>query len=161
MTQYKVKDGVRTYKFFGDLLASSSSESADKDRWVEFELYKTDGREVYIVSRIGHSRVYHSADCDVVSRNRLSGVDPLDLNDKRYEPCKLCKPTFMDTRGVFPEVPRYHAQVCDTAEQVIDHLKKKDENSYVYLTKVARVLLEDASKLDEDIRDAYFMEEIQ
>lgn len=161
MTQYKVKDGVRTYKFSGSMLSKSSSETPEKDRWVEFELYKTEDKEVYIVSRVGHSRIYHNEDCDVVSRNRLNAVDPLELNDKKYTPCNLCNPTFMDMRGVYPEVPRYHAQVCDTPEQVISHLKKKDANNYVYLTKVARDLLEDAALVDGDIRDAYFVEEIK
>lgn len=160
MTQYEVRDGVRTYRFNGQHLASSSSETPEKDRWVEFELYKTDDREVYIVSRIGYSRIYHGEDCEVVTRNRLSAVDPLTLVDKVYKPCHLCKPTFMDPRGVYPEVPRYHAQVCDTSDQVVNHLKKRDANDYEYLTKVARELLENASEIDEDIKDAYLVEDI-
>lgn len=161
MTQYEVKDGVRIYRFSGHQLSKSTSETPDKDRWVEFELYKTNGREVYIVSRVGYSRIYHGEDCEVVTRNRLSAVDPLSLNDKVYKPCHLCKPTFMDIRGVYPEVPRYHAQVCDTADQVVNHLKKRDSNNYEYLTKVARELLEKASIADEDIKDAYFVEDIK
>lgn len=161
MTKYKVKDGVRTYRFSGDRLARSTSETPEKDRWVEFELYKTEDQGVYIVSRVGYSRIYHDADCDVVSRNRLNAVDPLELNDKVYKPCPLCKPTFMGTEGVYPEVPRYHAQVCDSPDQVIKHLKKKDANSYEYITKVARDLLESASEVDDEIRESYLVEDIK
>lgn len=161
MTQYEVRDGVRKYRFSGQKLADSSSETSDKDRWVEFELYKTSDREVYIVSRIGYSRIYHNEDCDVVSRNRLNAIDPLELNDRMYKPCALCNPTFMDTRGVYPEVPRYHAQICENADLVVEHLKKRDANNYEYLTKVARDLLESASAVDSEIKDSYLVEEIK
>lgn len=160
MTQYEVKDGVRTYKFEGSKLASSSSETPDKDRWVEFELYKTNNNEVYIVSRVGYSRIYHSEGCDVVSRNRLTPVDPIELDPSKYVPCSKCSPNFMDVRGVFPEVPRYHAQVCNTSDQVVAHLKKRDANDYEYLTKVARELLSAASRFDDNIKSSYLVEEI-
>lgn len=159
MTTYKIKDGVRTLEVRGDLLAKSSSEALYKDRWIEFELFRT-YENVYVVSRVGKSRIYHSKDCSVVGRNRLSAVDPRTLNDRVYRECEQCSPSFMDMDGVYPEVPRHHAQVSQTAEGVVAYLTQEDQNGSEYLTKVARNLLEEASEIDDDIHDAYMTEVI-
>lgn len=159
MTTYKIKDGVRTLEVRGELLARSTSEDRYKDRWIEFELFRT-YENVYVVSRVGRSRIYHAQDCSSVSRNRLSAVDPTTLNDRVYKGCGSCNPTFMDLDGVYPEVPRHHAQVSQTAEGVVAYLTQEDSNGSEYLTKVARNLLEEASKYDDDIYDAYMTEVI-
>ena len=61
---------------------------------------------------------------------------------------------------VSPELPRYWAQVSDTAEAVVDHLYKYDEQGARYLTIVAERLLEEAAKLDPQIEQAYRVETI-
>lgn len=154
MTIHYVKDGVRTLEVRGSLLAESSSEEAHKDRWIEFQLYKTSAKSVYVVSRIGKSRLYHDKDCKTVTRNRLSAVDPQELPLLKMKACPTCNPSLMDTEGVFPEIPRPHVQVCDSAEGVVSFLTQRDDDG-TYLTNVARDLLEQSSEVDDDIYDVY------
>lgn len=156
---YEVMDGVRKLKVDGTLLAESSSQESYKDRWVEFRLFKTPSG-VYVVSRVGHSRLYHAAECATVSRNKLSGINPDDL-PKGLQPCSRCKPNWTDSEGVFPETPRPWVAQCQNARGVIASVMKYDENNNTeYLTNVARDLLEAASKVDDDIRDEYYTEVI-
>jgi hypothetical protein len=61
---------------------------------------------------------------------------------------------------VSPEMPRYWAQVSDTAEAVVDSLYKYDEAGARYLTGVAERLLEEASVVDAAIEGAYRVETI-
>ena len=157
--EYEIRDGVRKLIVQGELLASSSSEDKFKDRWVEFKLFRASITGSYVVSRVGHSRLYHAEKCDIVNRNRLSAVSAEDL-DGVYKPCPKCNPNWADPEGIYPEVPRAHAQVCSTAEGVLDYLTKYDSAGSEYFTNVAKRLLEEASKVDQDIRDAYMTEVI-
>lgn len=157
--RYVVKDGVRTREFQGELLAVSSSNDSRKERWIEFQLYRTLSNQ-YVVARTGFSRIYHSASCDVVSRNHLSPVDGLEL-DAGYIPCPRCRPFRGDVEGVFPETPRHAAWVCTDPLGVVSSLMKEDRNGVEYLTNVARRLLEDASDVDPDIEDAYLVDRIE
>jgi len=158
-SKYTVKNGVITYTFQGIVLAQSSSRVANRPRWVEFELFITP-RNQYVLSRIGMSVFYHTKDCDTVSRNHLSAVDGAELAGF-YQPCPECRPTRVDMDGVFPELPRYWAQTCETAEGVVESLMKKDNFDNWYLTHVAKRLLEDAGKYDEKIFKAYTMQTIE
>lgn len=150
---YSVKDGVRTLKFEGELLAQSSSRIGTRPRWVEFRLFKTP-KGTYVLSRTGVSVYFHSADCQVVSRNRLSAVDGAEL-PREYIACSDCKPSLLDTEGVYPETPRHWAQSSDLARGIVSALMKYDENGTEYLTNVARRLLEDAAEIDEGIDEAF------
>lgn len=158
-TQYLVKDGVRTYQFQGISLAKSSSRVANRPRWVEFELFITPKHQ-YVLSRIGMSVFYHSKECSTVSRNNLSKVDGAELAGF-YAPCSECRPSRMDVEGVFPELPRYWAQICENAGGVVEALMKKDNFDNWYLTHVARRLLEDASVYDPNIKAAYEIEYVE
>lgn len=158
-TKYLVKDGVRTLEFQGITLAKSSSRVANRPRWVEFELFITP-KQQYVISRIGMSVFYHSAECSTVSRNNLSAVDGAELAGY-YIPCSECRPTRIDPNGVFPELPRYWAQVCETPQGVVESLMKKDDFDNWYLTHVARRLLEDAGKYDDKIKRAYEIEVVE
>lgn len=153
-----VKDGVRSLEFNGELIAESSSKSRGKPRWVEFKLYRTES-EIYVVSRVGVSNLYHTESCEVVTRNRLSAVDELELSPE-YTPCRDCRPERISPDGVFPETPRSWAQVCQTPKGVIASLMKEDHNGTEYLTNVARRLLEEASIYDNEIKKAYLVEYI-
>lgn len=155
---YDVMDGVRPLKVDGILLSESSSVAPYKDRWVEFRLFRTKS-DIYVISRVGLSRLYHSTDCDTVTRNRLSAVNSDDL-PKNLRPCGHCKPNWTDERGLFPETPRPWLGTCQTASGVLASLMKYDDNGTEYLTNVAKRLLEDASELDEGIKDAYYSEVI-
>lgn len=156
---YKVRDGLRELIIEGELLSESSSEAPNKDRWIEFKLFKTYSG-VYVVSRVGYSMLFHAEDCKVVERNHLSPELAENLADGDYVPCQRCLPVWFNPEGIFPEKPRYHSQVCQSAKGVLEYLNKQDPNGAVYLTNVARTLLEDASIVDTGIRKAYMTEVI-
>lgn len=156
---YRVRDGVRTLEFSGGKLAESSSRLPKKPRWVEFSVYRTPKGQ-YVLSRVGYSVFYHSKACYTVSRNSLSPVDGLTLPPE-YIACDICKPNRVHEDGVFPETPRFAAWVCTDALGVVNSLMKEDDNGTEYLTNVARRLLVDASKLDPDIADAFYVDRIE
>lgn len=150
----EVRDGVRTLKFKGALLASSSSREPGKSRWVEFNLYVA-SNHVYVLSRVGNSILYHNKRCKIVNRNNLKPVDGLRL-DAYYVPCQICRAARADPNGVFPETPRYWAQKSDNAVGLVASLMKRDDNHAEYLTNVARRLLEKASEYDPAIAEAFY-----
>lgn len=157
--QYEVMAGVRKLQFSGTQLAQSSSFAPHKTRWVEFGLYRTVAG-IYIVSRVGYSRTYHNAECFTTSRNHLSPIDGLTLPGD-YAACEKCKPFLADPDGVFPETPRPAAWQCADAVGVVASLMKEDVNRVEYLTNVARRLLVDASKKDDAISDAFYIDRIE
>lgn len=149
---FSVKDGDRTLQFNGTLLAKSTSERRGANRWIEFELYKTESGS-YILSRIGVSLMFHGAACFLVSKYKLTEAPAEDL-PRRAVPCEECQPDdSLDL--VFPEKYRYWAQVSDNPDAVLDSLYKKDDNGAYYLTSVAQRLLQDAAKVDSEIAEVY------
>lgn len=160
MTQhYEVKDGVRTHKFDGTLLAQSSSRFGNRPRWVEFRLYRTP-KGTFVLSRVGVSIYYHSAECSVVFRNKLAAVDEIEVPDE-YLPCSECRPSRVNPDGIFPETPRYWALSTDRAKDIITHLMKYDDTGVAYLTNVASRLLIAASKQDKRIHEAFYVNLIE
>lgn len=149
----EVKDGDRTLQFNGVLLAKSTSERRDAHRWIEFKLYRTESGS-YILSRVGVSLMFHGAACNLVSKYKLN--DSLSSNlSKNAVPCEECQPD-RSLDLVFPEKYRYWAQVSDMPEAVIDALYKYDEKTGAYyLTSVAQRLLQQATKVDSKIAEAY------
>lgn len=156
---HKIKDGLRELIIEGDLLSQSTSKAPGKDRWIEFKLFKTYSG-VYVVSRVGYSMLFHAEDCKVVERNHLSPELAENMSEGEYTPCYKCNPVWFNPDGIFPEKPRYHAQVCQSARGVLEYLQKEEPNGVVYLTNVARNLLESASQVDSGIRKAYMTEVI-
>ena len=61
---------------------------------------------------------------------------------------------------MFPEKPRYWAQVSEEPDAVLEALYKYDQGGARYLTKVAERLLEDASVIDGKIEKMYKVEVI-
>lgn len=157
--KYSVKDGVRTLKFEGNKLSQSSSRLGNRPRWVEFELFRTPKGQ-YVLARAGLSVYYHSSDCPTVTRNKLSAVNDSEISLDSV-PCPECRPSRLDVEGLFPETPRYWAQVSETAQGVVASLMKYDDNGTEYLTNVARRLLEDASENDENIAEAFYTDTIE
>lgn len=155
----RVKDGARHLEFEGRLLASSTSWRRGSDRWVEFNLYRTQGGK-YIINRIGMSMLYHDPECEVVRRNNLR-EEPRSTLSPDAVPCDICCP---ERNGNFaivcPERPRHWAQVCDHADAVVEALQKYDDNGSRYLTYVAKRLLEAASEEDIELDAAYRIETI-
>jgi hypothetical protein len=159
---YEVKDNKRTIKFDGVLLAFSTSFRPGVKRWIEFGLYRTVGGS-YVLSRIGETHLFHNPECAVAQRNGLTKI-PLAALREGSVPCDVCRPDRLsghnDDQMVSPEMPRYWAQVSDTADAVVDSLYKYDEAGARYLTGVAERLLEEASAVDAAIEGAYRVETI-
>ena len=151
--KYETRDGARRIRFEGIELASSSSEYPGKPRWIEFTLYKTKGGQ-YVLYRVGRSYVYHTRDCPIVIKNRLS-MYPEEHLPSRYTPCQDCKPSIIETEGLYPETPRYYTQSSDTPEGILALLHKTDSSGVKYLTNVAKELLTTASQLDSDVKTSF------
>ena len=150
---YTVRDGATVLRFEGELLASSSSRTSYKPRWVEFELYRTNSGS-YILSRVGKSLLFHDKSCKTVTRNNLKRREEVDLPEDALA-CPECAPINPDT-GVYPENHRYYALRTTTAKGVLAALLQYDENNSEYLTYVARDLLLDAAELDDSIHQIFF-----
>ena len=158
-TMIKVPDGSRTLQFDGALLASSTSWRAGAERWVEFSLYRTNSG-TYIISRTGHSTLYHMPDCSVVRRNSLR-EQPRAALERVYAPCAQCRPDLDPAFPlVCPEQPRHKAQVCDAPEGVLETLYRYDNSGSRYLTLVAERLLEKAAAVDPELEAAWKTETI-
>lgn len=155
---YEVKDGARTFKFDGVLLSFSTSHRTGSHRWVEFSLYRTTGGQ-YILSRVGETTLYHLPDCVIAHRNGLRPTPRAALRADS-SPCEICAADQVATDDVMQEVARYWAQVCESADAVVDSLYRYDEAGSRYLTGVARRLLEEASDIDTSVYDAYRVETI-
>lgn len=143
------------------MIGNSTSWRRGSYRWVEFSLYKTEEKGVYVLSRVGVSLMYHTPDCEVALRNNLREAPASEL-DRDATPCPQCRPDRMTNFPIVcPERPRHWAQVCDTAEAVLEALTKYDEAGSRYLTFVAQRLLETAGEVDEAISDVYRVETIR
>ena len=157
----EVKDGNRRLVFRGQRLASSSSKTnQSKGRWIEFELFLTDN-DGYVLSRVGQTRFVHSVDCEISKRNGLDvmSIDVVGSLDGLYQ-CPECSISLQGDQEFCPEVPRHWAMKFYTAEDVVDALHKKDQNGNLYLTNVARDLLEDAADQDDEIERVYYNDTI-
>lgn len=139
---HTVRDRDKYLDFDGELIAHSSSGERNADRWVEFNLYRTLGRE-YVISRIGHSRVYHAHQCDLLDDARLPFASP----PEGAQPCVTCRPEL--DLPVRPETARYYARVHRTPEDVVQKLYRTDAKGVQYLTRVARLLIERAALHDQ------------
>lgn len=151
------ENGITTLD--GTLLALSSSQRDDSDRWIEFWLYRTDDSERYVLHRIGRSTVYHVLPCRTVNPETAYETDAIGLDD--LSPCGVCAPNRkprLDT--VWRESDRYRLRVFEDATGLVDELHRINENGMRYLTNVARRLLNKAAGKDEAIADAFFRERI-
>ena len=153
---FKVRNGQQQLTFDGRLLSESSSRRRNSPRWVEFQLYRTEGG-VYVLSRIGQSSVFHTPLCEVLERG--DGLDPSRV-DATYSPCEICDPHWEDDVTI-PEKPRHWAQVMETPHGVLESLYRYDSHGARYLTRVARELVEDAAQKDNNLADAYYVEHVK
>lgn len=154
----EVKDGTRILKFNGKLLGKSSSWRRGSNRWIEFELYKTDNGS-YVLSRVGVSVIYHAGACHLVKRYGLQEQLSDEVSSADVVPCDECKPSLL-AEVIFPEKNRYWAQVSDDPNAVLEALYKYDNGGARYLTHVAQRLLEQASETDKGIESVYRIEMI-
>lgn len=137
----------QVYRFTGELLATSDSQRAGAHRWIAFALYRSTGGS-YVLSRVGHSLLFHSPSCEVVTRNRLEvgAAEPGGI------PCELCDPVL--SGPVCPEQPRYWAAIIKDAPGVLKALQRSNGEQQ-YVTKVAARLVEKAAVKDRTLAEAW------
>lgn len=152
--KYIVRHGVQNYEVVGELLAESTSRVGNKPRWVEFKLYRSEAG-IYVLSRVGASIYFHSEDCDVVTRNKLSPISQ-DRLPPIYIPCPECNANRMDPDGIYPETPRYWATHTPEPEAIVEAMQKRGKDGVGYLTNVANRLLVTAAGKDPQIAGAFF-----
>ena len=128
--QYTVKDHDRAFSFRGVLLGHASSESPFKKRWTEMSIYRTDGG-TYIISGVGQTCVKKG--------------DPIPDEDGIADE---------------DETPRAWAHVCESAAGAIQRLYLYDNDNVRYMTRIAKLALEEAISKDDALRDAYLVEEV-
>ncbi len=155
---FEVRDTHRVLQFEGTKLGHATSWRRDSFRWVEFDLYRTNGGS-YVLSRIGQTTLFHDQHCAVVSRNGLASI-PVEALAEGHVPCPDCRPALNELDEICPESPRYWAMVSDTAEGVLEALYRFDDSSVRYLTSVAQRLLDVASVADPAIAGVYRTETI-
>ena len=147
---FRLKDGNRVIKFSGEFLAEATSKEDDSLRWSEFKLYKTQSGK-YVLQRVGLSIVYHTTWC----RHGLDPVPKETVVSGGWVPCSKCRPDLDTDAVICPEKMRVKVVMTPDAESVVKSLYMKDSDNVFYLTNVAKELLTEASKVDEDIEKAY------
>lgn len=154
MTTYTIRDKSRVISVIGTRLSSASSYEPGKSRWITFDLYKSESG-VYVLHRVGRSKVFHTSDCDNTIKNDLSPV-PVGELDVGGIPCRLCQPD-RQSRYIFPETDRHFSTTCGHAQGVLEFLSRYDRRTgSSYYTDVSLDLIEDAAEVDEDINFAYY-----
>jgi hypothetical protein len=146
---FEVRDNQRTLTFTGVSLARSSSQSGSDLRWTELSLFRTtSGR--YVVEKIGRSDVFHSPRC----RRRNKGDRYNALSDvhevKEFVSCPDCNPS-QTISPVYVERDFYQAGTHETAAELVYSFQRHDSGGVPYISKVARVLLDAAARLDANI----------
>jgi len=181
MRKHMVLDGLRPVDFTGVLLAEKSTRSAGRLRWTELALYRMAGEDqhppegagdeypsgAYVLTSLGASLVYHRGEggCD-----RSRRCDPGRAGDlpPGFAPCEECWPVAERWPGdgddptelapgdmCRPERNRPKAVVCAGAGDVEGTLRDWSGSRKVRASRLsgpAQDLLEEASKVDEDIR---------
>lgn len=137
----------QTYRFTGILLGTSDSRRPGVHRWIAFALYRTTGG-AYVLSRTGHSLLFHAPDCEIVDRNnlRIAAVPPGGL------PCELCHPNA--DGPVCPETPRQWAGIFHDPGALLAALRRGNGETQ-YMTKVAARLIEAAAVGDRELAEAW------
>lgn len=142
----------QNYRFDGELLATSDSQRPGVHRWITFALYRSSGGS-YVLSRVGHSLLFHRPDCEVVTRNRLE----IGAAEPGGMACELCLPSLSEP--VCPERPRYWAAILKDAPAVLKALQR-DNGETKYVTKVAARLIETAAVHDRTLAEAWTVQVI-
>lgn len=161
-----VMDGGREIRFTGSLIAFASSERPFAPRFTEFRLYRT-SKAMYVVSRVGVSRVFHDSECPQAHSHRLPYGNDLTTIPPiiQMSPCTICKPSrTTDPRGLRFERERPWAGVADNAKGVVQLLTQNATHGSVSsgrsISQLGSRLLTDASRIDPDIRSAYLVTEL-
>lgn len=161
----EVKNGGRKVAFNGRLLSRVSSERPHAPRWTVMELYRTT-RGMYVVHRVGLSKVYHTPDCSLADINRLPyghelpGGAPSSEKMKSLAPCADCRPLSTDpSMQLRFERERHWSGVADNASAAVDMLYRTD-NGKRSMPWIAASLIAEAAVYDNELARAYETEKI-
>lgn len=164
-TPIEVKNGGRKVSFTGRLLSRVTSERAHAPRWTTMELYRTT-RGLYVVHRVGVSKVYHTPDCELAQVNRLPYGHELPDGQPSKEKlqnmasCSECRPSITDPASDLRfERERHWSGIAETPEAAIDMLHRND-NGQRSLPWIAANLLNEAAIHDRELANAYETERI-
>lgn len=164
---YRVYDGPRILEFEGEEIGFSTSERPGAGRWIEFTLYRTAGEGRYVLSRVGVSNVYHVPGCHIAERGNIEPSPWRDLPEDAV-PCwrvkgavDPCRPDPEEFPLVSIEPDKTWARDYGDPAGVLRALMKPDKNGgELYLTAVARRVLEDAARRDPAIAGAFQVQTI-
>lgn len=148
----QVRDGNRLLTFDGELLASiSSRESAEKDRWTDMAVYRTNGGS-YILEKVGRSVRVHMPGCEDILKELplFQQAHPGEDPEEGYSWCDKCSPPIgeeYDFTTLLVEEDRYWATMSTDPEVIIDALWRKREG-YRRLPRISVQLLTDLCLVD-------------
>lgn len=149
----QVRDGSRLLSFDGELLATASSRTPDRDRWTEMRIYRTSGGS-YILEKVGRSIRLHMPGCgDILPGKDLplfQSEHPGDDPEVGYSWCERCSPPIgeeYDFPSLLVEEDRFWATISTDPEVIIDALWRKREG-YRRLPRISTQLLTDLCLVD-------------
>lgn len=161
----EVRDGGRRITFEGVLLARVSSERPHAPRWTVMEIYRQ-ARGMYVIHRIGESKVYHSADCSFAAANKLQyghelkGGPPNTEKLGNLSSCVQCNPRPSDPPETLRfERERHWSGVAETSDAAVDMLHRTDKSAR-QLPWIAANLLSEASIKDPSLASSYMTEKL-
>lgn len=152
----EVRDGARRITFDGQLIGSASSRRHDSPRWSEYRLYKTDA-STYVLEKVGRSIVVHMPACpDIISQlNRFQSVHPGEDPSNGWWFCETCTASGFNITALLVENDRNWVTITDDPREVIDALYRRKGGARS-LQKISLALLEQASRADEKIANAFY-----
>ena len=171
MEQYRLlnTDG-RVTEFTGVRLAHESSKRPDSLRWTEISLYRTEGGN-YIVHKVGRSVVFHEEGKPCSSGEEIP-ASALDADSKACPRCGVpgfksavnaghpMGPPNWTRRTVRREQDRHTVHVSTAAEGAVESAYTQDDDGTTYLTRPARFALQEASKHDASISQAFNVQKV-
>lgn len=164
--RFNLRDGQRPITFMGWKLAEANSQTGTDIRWTELTLYVTTSGK-FVLEKIGRSDVTHVPNCPRGGKaKRYSSIEEACVDkdiilgeDETVEDifikCDHCQPDLRQS-PICVERDIFSVGSHETAEALVDVLHRRDPDSgSSFLSRVARTLLEAASKVDENIYAAY------
>lgn len=99
------QNGATVTQFSGELIAHVSSELSVKDRWTEFDLFLTDGDDIWILQGIGRTKVEGETDryWSVVSKDPADVIQAIVGNEVSRLAKRLIAETLTSLAGTDDE----------------------------------------------------------
>lgn len=145
MRDYKLADEFgRTTLFRGSKLVSESTDSPDKPKWLEVEVFRTEGGN-WVVYRASSYRIRHAHD-------RCPRADGYALTRARRSDTYSCRECADGTEGGgFGQLSRVSVDSYSNVEDLIASFRAQDG---VY-SGLARAVLADLSEQDDRVHQAW------